>query len=387
MAEQQDETQFSGNARVQSEGQPQIGTLLRKRREELDWDIDEIAAHLKIRPVYLQALEEDAYEKLPERAYAVGYLKAYATLLGLDAGGLAVSFSRDALAKRAALQTPQLSFPEVPNERRFPLSVLLLLGAGVIGGAYGVWYHYAGHEMSVSAPLQQAAPGGASGLPTTSADLPQQTASSGAAPMPLSPAPVTSNPVSQPGSVSPSSPVAPAGSSNAASPESAASTATAMAAPTGSETVGQSVPDLSAEDATGGHDAPSMPDQLAGSSGPQTTAASAQLQTGAQGLMVHALKDSWLQVKDHSGKVVFSQTLKGGDNWIGDPENAPYMVTAGNAGGIVFRSGPVTSAPLGASGRVRRNVSVTPQAVQAGQFGHSELTSEKPTLDQKGEAQ
>lgn len=71
-----------------SSGDIQIGTTLRKAREELGVTLDDVEDETKIRKRYLVALEREDYESLPSSMYARGFLKTYANYLGLDGESL-----------------------------------------------------------------------------------------------------------------------------------------------------------------------------------------------------------------------------------------------------------------------------------------------------------
>lgn len=63
-----------------------LGTILYKRREELGLSIEEVSKTLKIRSLYLSAIEageEEARKKLPS-VYFNGYIKAYSKHLGVE---------------------------------------------------------------------------------------------------------------------------------------------------------------------------------------------------------------------------------------------------------------------------------------------------------------
>lgn len=62
----------------------EIGPALRTARLRQRLDIESCGASTKIRTRYLQALEEDHFELLPERPYARAFLGTYARTLGLD---------------------------------------------------------------------------------------------------------------------------------------------------------------------------------------------------------------------------------------------------------------------------------------------------------------
>lgn len=66
-----------------------VAAELSKARTRKKISLDRAAADLKIRPVYLKALEAGDFRKLPPGVYAKNYLKEYAEYLGLDGKELA----------------------------------------------------------------------------------------------------------------------------------------------------------------------------------------------------------------------------------------------------------------------------------------------------------
>lgn len=61
-----------------------LGGFLKATRESLDISLQQVHEDTRIQLAFLQALEENNYAKLPERTYALGYLKAYANYLQLS---------------------------------------------------------------------------------------------------------------------------------------------------------------------------------------------------------------------------------------------------------------------------------------------------------------
>ncbi len=51
-----------------------VGADLRAARERLGWNLEAVAAHLRIRQPYLEALEGGRIGELPGIAYALGFL-------------------------------------------------------------------------------------------------------------------------------------------------------------------------------------------------------------------------------------------------------------------------------------------------------------------------
>lgn len=71
----------------------EIGSSLRTAREGRGLSLDDAAEATKIRPAYLAAIEDEAFERLPGPTYARGFLRAYAEFLGVDAQPLIDEFS------------------------------------------------------------------------------------------------------------------------------------------------------------------------------------------------------------------------------------------------------------------------------------------------------
>ncbi len=83
-----------------------IGQYLRAMREHRGLSLAQVAAETKIRRLYLNALEEGDHAPLPSRPFAVGYVKAYARVLGLDGDEVVARFRTEFPEERAALRAP-----------------------------------------------------------------------------------------------------------------------------------------------------------------------------------------------------------------------------------------------------------------------------------------
>ncbi|NVN39999.1 helix-turn-helix domain-containing protein, partial [Ameyamaea chiangmaiensis] len=133
-----------------AEGADRVGPTLRARREQLGWSLDDVAAWLRIRLSYLQALEDGGTGNMPGDAYVVGFLRTYAGALGFDAEDMVARFKRETggLARK-----PELTFPSPVPDRALPAGVIVLLGCVVIVAAYAGWYRYTDHGRSQPQPV------------------------------------------------------------------------------------------------------------------------------------------------------------------------------------------------------------------------------------------
>ncbi|AZR72437.1 hypothetical protein BBF96_02930 [Anoxybacter fermentans] len=62
----------------------EIGQKLREAREEKGLSLKDISEKTRIRTIYLKAIEEGNFDKIPGIIYAKGFIKAYAQVVGLD---------------------------------------------------------------------------------------------------------------------------------------------------------------------------------------------------------------------------------------------------------------------------------------------------------------
>jgi cytoskeleton protein RodZ len=71
-----------------------VGAILKQTRERQGMELATVEEETKIRAKYLRALEDEDWEVLPGPAYARGFIRAYADLLGLDAEVLVDEYRR-----------------------------------------------------------------------------------------------------------------------------------------------------------------------------------------------------------------------------------------------------------------------------------------------------
>ncbi len=118
-----------------------VGQDLRAARLRRGDDLASVSRVLKIRKDHLEALEEDRFEALPGRTYAVGFIRAYSDYLGLDPVQSVERFKREIAGRGAEAPAGGTFSPEI-EERRLPHGwvVIALVVLAII--AYGA-YHLA----------------------------------------------------------------------------------------------------------------------------------------------------------------------------------------------------------------------------------------------------
>lgn len=91
-----------------------IGEILRREREQQKLTIQDVEQATSIRALYIEALEQGEYDKLPGEVYAKGFIKNYANFLSLNG---------DELVKKFVMEiSPATIAPEenIPAEKTEP---------------------------------------------------------------------------------------------------------------------------------------------------------------------------------------------------------------------------------------------------------------------------
>lgn len=127
-------------ARTREMHPKRVGERLAEARIALKLELEDIAERSRIPLRHLLAIENSNYEALPASTYAVGFVKTFARMVGLDGDEIAVAFRAergDTLAQRLEY-TPF----EPADPSRVPPSLLAMIALGtaiVLLVAYLIW--------------------------------------------------------------------------------------------------------------------------------------------------------------------------------------------------------------------------------------------------------
>jgi len=80
-------------------------------------------------------------------------------------------------------------------------------------------------------------------------------------------------------------------------------------------------------------------------------------------VVLKANADSWIQVRDKGGNLLFTRVLKAGERYNA-PNQPGLTLVAGNAGGLDIAVDGVDIPRIGEPGRVARNVSLDPDRLR-----------------------
>jgi cytoskeleton protein RodZ len=311
----------------QPRGAAKIGGELRAVRENLGWRLDEVAAGLRIRLPYLEAIESGELSVLPGAAYQTGFVRTYAQALGLDAEEILRRFRAEGMG---VVTKAELSFLAPVPDRAVPTGAIVLVGVVLVLAGYGLWYRHTETERRL-----------AGAVPSVPAELAPLAMPKPVAPLvPVQPA---KSAAATPGATASAPPVAPLPTQPAQKVTPATPPAVAPSAPVQTAAVAPA--------------ATALPPPPPAAVPPVVAPVAAPLPSQT----IVATADSWVEVKDPTGNILFSKVLHAGQSWP-VPDEAGLTMTAGNAGATEIADGGKTSPPLGAAGAVVRDYALTPGA-------------------------
>jgi cytoskeletal protein RodZ len=132
----------------------EIGATLREARERRQLTWEQVEAETKIRAKYLRALEEEEFDSLPSGTYVRGFLRAYASYLGLD-GRLFVDEYASRFGTRHDDELFRRRRERPMTQRRESSSAVLvaLIAVVAIGVLFFVAWRFGPGEAQPPAPL------------------------------------------------------------------------------------------------------------------------------------------------------------------------------------------------------------------------------------------
>lgn len=350
-----------------------VGQLLRKTRESYGSDVERVAQALRIRASYLEAIEGGSYDRLPGPVYALGFVRAYAVHLGLDGDEAVRRFKLEAEGFDGQRD---LAFPVPLAERSIPGGTMLLVALILAICGYGLWYYLSANERPrpervAEVPAQLAPP-----VPAATPTPPPEASpsrSAAAAPAPAASAAVPPAP--------PATPAAPSAAASSDAPMTTGAPASesparpvALAPPPVPATPAVPEKPTAPPDLTAVLSPPPAPAQptapAAPPSVPESVAAPAAdsahvygLANGETRIVIRAISDSWVQVRDRDHVPLFTRQLHAGDTYH-VPDRPGLSMRTGKGAGLAITVDGRQTPPIG--GAVRPNVLLDPDRLLAG---------------------
>lgn len=139
-----------------------FGELLKRERELREVTLNEVTVATRIPPKFLEAFEQEDWEKLPGGVFNRGFVRAIARYLGLDEENLLSEYDLAYGEQRAA--TPALAEDPIPAPPKWAVGAatlaILLLGVGIIWGSVHAWHSFAARRAAKRATLAASATAG-----------------------------------------------------------------------------------------------------------------------------------------------------------------------------------------------------------------------------------
>lgn len=345
-----------------------VGAGLREVRERLGWKLPDVADRIRIRSVFLNAIESGDLSSLPGTAYRVGFVRTYAQALGLDGEEILQRFRTAGQIEEPEKAGLKLLVP-VPD-RGVPKGALILIAFIIAIGGYGLWYYHteqtrkvAQNALQIPAKLQPlAAPPKVTPPPATASDTSGTEAAPTATTSPVPAAASSPVPAAAPAETASSTgtAVAQASAPPAAQPDTTPTAPAAQATPVAqastSPVPANSMPTAQSNSASAATQANAAPPAPA-----RAVPAQASATATGTGLVISATQPSWIQVTAPNGTILFSKVLNAGQSWP-VPQMPNLKMTTGNAGGTVISVNGKPGQPLGAEGAVLHGYQLTPPA-------------------------
>jgi cytoskeletal protein RodZ len=266
-----------------------IGSALRAAREDANASLDDISALLKIRSDHLQALENDDFERLPGSVYVIGFIRTYATHLGLNSGELIERYKAGVAVPYLEDQGPN---PQTEHE---PVSgaLKIVIGVAAVFVVYILWLI-----------------AGGAGDDEKNSRLAETVE-------PLREAPVASAPQSEPSVPAKAAPTVAVPQTQSAAPDSATPPVDIVDAPP------VEVNEISPLDIE--------------------TAVSARIE-------IRAGRRTWMRIESDEGRVLFSSIIRQGEGFTLD--DGAYTLATRDAGALEFFVNDVSVGSVGRRGQI-----------------------------------
>lgn len=285
-----------------------VGEILRRTRTHHGLSLEDVEGALRIRSVLLDSLEQGDVSKLPGRAYAIGFVRSYSEYLGLEGDLMVDLFKRQSVGQQGR---PTLVLPVPASESKMPSPLIISSAAG------GLLLIIVIAVIFMLVPSSQEVPDVPEDLKISESELENEMA--GALSGTLVANDDTSSALSE---VKDTMSVT------------SVDVSEAVAAETTQKPVSGTMP---AEQAMPEHDSR---------------------------IVVRAIENSWVEIRDNSGNVLVSRVLEKGNFYL-LPDDPSLVMDTGSVGALEIVLDGEKLPSLGKVGEIARSISLDPQKLRA----------------------
>ena len=103
-----------------------LGLIFKTERTKQKLTLEVISEQLKIRKIFLQAIENEQFDELPGGVYTIGFIRSYAKYLNLDQEAIIEQLKDEKFFK-------PISLPTVGDMQHFPTTRFVPSGMVIVG--------------------------------------------------------------------------------------------------------------------------------------------------------------------------------------------------------------------------------------------------------------
>lgn len=137
-----------------------VGTMLHDVRVKKKLSVDTIAQELRIKAAYLTAIEQSDYDNIPAAPYGIGFVRSYASYLGLNSARIVQIFKEETNVqdpKPLLVETPEIEEKSEQEEIYTPNSKYILISLAMFVLGYLLWSMFNDSESTVEETNSSAA--------------------------------------------------------------------------------------------------------------------------------------------------------------------------------------------------------------------------------------
>jgi len=303
-----------------------IGDEIKKQRTAQNFSIADVAQSLRISEIYLNAIEENNFQLLPERVYTLGFVRSYAHFLSMNTDYVMKRFKAEILGDT---QQQTLNFLKPDTEQKVPSKSVIWLSMTaaltIIVCGYFLFNKTTDHNNEATQETKVSA---------NASSTTQNAAFKTSDVSPTSPSVESSQRVAD-HHVPQSTPVAESKKETASEQPSIKPVAQA-------NTTVEPVTEPATQKVLPVQTQPDM----------NTISLTAQLAFS---------EETWVEIKDPQGKVIIRKTFLPTETY--SVPQGQFVMNTGNAGGIMIKLNGHKEKALGVHGEVLKNISLDPKAL------------------------
>ena len=134
-----------------------FGDHLRREREMRGVTIEEVAAATRISPRFLEALENEQWDRLPGGAFNRGFIRSVARYIGLDEESMVAEYALETKGVNQSAAAPESNAQGLPRDLRPVIAGAIIVVLVILGLIFAI-HHYRAAARARAAQSQKQPP-------------------------------------------------------------------------------------------------------------------------------------------------------------------------------------------------------------------------------------